>query len=153
MLPVQEIVISPDEGVIGTGLQFTFPKGMGQNQLGGIKAVVGVVERADVAIAFGLAFFLSLLVIITFAVYQVGVEVYVELLYAALIVGIQLVPVGLLQVLGGMYGVIGQLFICPDGICRMVTAVIIGGTMKLIGGTEAVLGVEVVTGACFSSGK
>ena len=55
MLPVQEIVISPDEGVIGTGLQFTFPKGMGQNQLGGIKAVVGVVERADVAIAFGLA--------------------------------------------------------------------------------------------------
>lgn len=73
MLPVQEIVISPDEGVIGTGLQFTFPKGMGQNQLGGIKAVVGVVERADVAIAFGLAFFLSLLVIITFAVYQVGV--------------------------------------------------------------------------------
>ena len=93
MLPVQEIVISPDEGVIGTGLQFTFPKGMGQNQLGGIKAVVGVVERADVAIAFGLAFFLSLLVIITFAVYQVGVEVYVELLYAALIVVIQLVPV------------------------------------------------------------
>lgn len=66
MLPVQEIVISPDEGVIGTGLQFTFPKGMGQNQLGGIKAVVGVVERADVAIAFGLAFFFSLLVIITF---------------------------------------------------------------------------------------
>lgn len=104
MLPVQEIVISPDEGVIGTGLQFTFPKGMGQNQLGGIKAVVGVVERADVAIAFGLAFFFSLLVIITFSVYQVGVEVYVELLYAALIVGIQLVPVGLLQVLGGMYG-------------------------------------------------
>ena len=153
MLPVQEIVISPDEGVIGTGLQFTFPKGMGQNQLGGIKAVVGVVERADVAIAFGLAFFFSLLVIITFSVYQVGVEVYVELLYAALIVGIQLVPGGLLQVLGGMYGVIGQFFICPDGICRMVTAVIIGGTMKLIGGTEAVLGVEVVTGACFSSGK
>ena len=74
MLPVQEIVISPDEGVIGTGLQFTFPKGMGQNQLGGIKAVVGVVERADVAIAFGLAFFFSLLVIITFSVYQVGVE-------------------------------------------------------------------------------
>ena len=98
-----------------------------QNQLGGIKAVVGVVERADVAIAFGLAFFFSLLVIITFSVYQVGVEVYVELLYAALIVGIQLVPVGLLQVLGGMYGVIGQFFICPDGICRMVTAVIIGG--------------------------
>ena len=112
-----------------------------------------MVERADVAIAFGLAFFFSLLVIITFSVYQVGVEVYVELLYAALIVGIQLVPVGLLQVLGGMYGVIGQFFICPDGICRMVTAVIIGGTMKLIGGTEAVLGVEVVTGACFSSGK
>ena len=53
---------------------------MGQNQLGGIKAVVGVVERADVAIAFGLAFFFSLLVIITFSVYQVGVEVYVELL-------------------------------------------------------------------------
>ena len=48
---------------------------------------------------------------------------------------------------------IGQFFICPDGICRMVTAVIIGGTMKLIGGTEAVLGGEVVTGACFSSGK
>lgn len=63
-----EIVISPDEGVIGTGLQFTFPKGMGQNQLGGIKAVVGVVERADVAIAFGLAFFFSLLVIITFRI-------------------------------------------------------------------------------------
>lgn len=102
---------------------------------------------------FGLAFFFSLLVIITFSVYQVGVEVYVELLYAALIVGIQLVPVGLLQVLGGMYGMIGQFFICPDGICRMVTAVIIGGTMKLIGGTEAVLGGEVVTGACFSSGK
>ena len=47
-------------------------------------AVVGVVERAEVAIAFGLAFFFSLLVIITFSVYQVGVEVYVELLYAAL---------------------------------------------------------------------
>ena len=30
-------------------------KRQGQNQLGGIKAVVGVVERADVAIAFGLA--------------------------------------------------------------------------------------------------
>ncbi len=126
---------------------------MGQNQLGGIKAVVGVVERADVAIAFNLAFFFSLLVIITFSVYQVGVEVYVELLYAALIVGIELVPVRLLQVLGGMYGVNGQFFICPDGICRMVTAVIIGGTMKLIGNTGAVLGGEVVTGACFSSGK
>ena len=76
-----------------------------------------------------------------------------DFLYAFPLLGIQLVPVGLLQVLGGMYGVIGQFFICPDGICRMVTAVIIGGTMKLIGGTEAVLGGEVVTGACFSSGK
>ena len=122
---------------------------MGQNQLGGIKAVVGVVERADVAIAFGLAFFFSLLVIITFSVYQVGVEVYVELLYAALIVGIRAGAGWFAEVLGGMYGVIGQFFICPDGICRMVTAVIIGGTMKLIGGTEAVLGGEVVTGACF----
>ena len=49
-------------------------------------------------------------------------------LYAALIVGIHLVPVGLLQVVGGMYGVIGQFFICPDGICRMVTAVTVSYT-------------------------
>ena len=49
-------------------------KRVGQNQLGGIKAVVGVVERADVAIAFGLAFFFSLLVII----YGAQNETYIE---------------------------------------------------------------------------
>lgn len=116
VLQVQEVVFAADEGVVGAGFQFSMAEGMGQDQFGGIEAVAGVGEGTDVAVAFRLAHFLGLLVVVAFAMHEVGSEVDAELLQGALIVGVELVAGGLLQALGGMRGAVGQGVVLAHGI-------------------------------------